>query len=241
MSELKLQGAVRGNTMEPAMQVLQVTAVLALGAAAVLMSRPARAADTVYTDQATFIAATSGAATESFETLDGVSRGLAPIVAPRFTVSTTGTPIGVQTGPDTPDPGFGAAATDGTHYVSVYLPSQAQGTITFTLSGPSSAFGLALLDVGEAQGTVTLTTNAGGYSGGQQVLSFPGGAPSGAVFFAGLMQDLPFTQVSLTVSGIDEAYGLDDVRVLAVPEAGSAAMLAAGLMVVGGLLRRRSS
>jgi PEP-CTERM motif len=212
-------------------------AALALTATTALQ---AGAADALYTSQAAFVADTAAATTESFESLAGTSRGLASIVTPLLTLSTTVTPIGVQTAADSPESGFGAFATDGTHYVSVYRPSTTQGSITFTLPGPSTAFGLALTDIGEASGTVTLTTNAGAYASGGVVLSFPPLSASGATHFAGLTQDLPFSVVTLTVTGLDEAYGLDAVRVMAaVPEPGSALTLLAGLAGLAGLARRR--
>jgi hypothetical protein len=217
-------------------------AALALAAATATTALQAVAADALFTTQAGFVAATAGASTESFESLAGASRSLAPIVAPLFTLSTVATPIGLQVGFNTPDADFGAFATDGTHYVSVYRPNVAQGSITFTLLGPSTAFGLVLTDMGEVSGTVTLTTDSGAYAGGAVLLSFPPTFASGATHFAGLTQDTPFSVVTLTVTGIDEAYGLDAVRVLAaVPEPASALTLLGGLAGLAGFAawRRR--
>jgi hypothetical protein len=202
-------------------------AVLALTAATALQ---AVAADALFTTPAGFAAAAAGATTESFESLAGASRSLAPIVTPSFTLSTVVTPIGLQSGINTPDADFGAFATDGTHYVSVYRPGLAQGSITFTLLGPATAFGMTLTDMGETSGTVTLTTDAGAFASGGLLLSFPPTVASGSTHFIGLTQDLAFSVVTLTVTGIDEAYGLDAVQVLAaVPEPASALTLLGGL------------
>ncbi len=206
--------------------------------ALVAMGLQARAADATYTVQADFDAATAGATTESFETLAGRALGLAAIVAPTLSISTTATPIAVQSAANSPEVGNGAFATDGTHYVLVYRPNLPQGSITFTLPGPSTAFGLALTDIGETAGTITLSTNAGAYASGAQLLSFPPIVGNGAAYFAGLTQNTPFSVVTLTVTGIDESYGLDAVRVLAaVPEPASALTLLGGLFALAGLRR----
>lgn len=211
--------------------------VLALLIASAL---PAGAADALYTSESAFTAAVVGGLTESFESLAGTSRSLEPIVTPLFTLSTVHTPIGLQTGSNIPDTGYGAFATDGTHYVSVYLPNLPQGSITFTLARPSTAFGLAVTDIGETSGTVTLTTDVGAYAGGALLISFPHAVASGGADFIGLTQDTPFSVVTLTVTGIDEAYGVDAVRVLsAVPEPASALTLLAGMAALAALRRRR--
>lgn len=201
----------------------------------------AQAADGTFTSEAAFAAAAGGMVMESFETLAAQVRSLASVAAPLFTVSTTSTPIGLQVGADSPLPGFGAAATDGSHWLSAYVPGVPQGTIRFTLLAPTTAFGFNLLDANEVAGTVSLRTGAGAYAGGVTLIDGSGGAPSGNVLFVGITQATPFTTVDLTVSGVDEAYGVDRVFLSAVPEPAPAALLLCGLAGLAGLSTRRQT
>ena len=199
----------------------------------------AQAADGTFTTESAFAAAAGSTVMESFETLAGQARGLASVVAPLFTVSTSSTPIGLQVAPDSPLPGFGAAATDGSHYLSAYLPNLPQGTIRFTLLAPTTAFGFNLLDANEAAGSVSLRTSAGAYANGVTLINSSGGAPNGNVLFVGITQATPFTTVDLTITGVDEAYGVDRVFLSAVPEPGQAALLLTGLTTLVCTARRR--
>ena len=76
----------------------------------------------------------------------------------------SGALLGVQTGPDSPETGFGSAATHGSHYLFSYQPNVATGTLQFSFATPTSAFGLNLIDVGEVTGEILLQTNNGGQS-----------------------------------------------------------------------------
>ncbi|MFG6462419.1 PEP-CTERM sorting domain-containing protein [Roseateles sp. DXS20W] len=208
-------------------------------ALALLGAATAQAADGSFGDAASFLASAGSTAMESFENQPGRRRELTPIDTPLFTIGTTTTPIGVQVGPDAPSTGFGAHAVgDGSRYLSVYLAGQPQGPITFQLAAPATAFGLYLVDVGETSGQIIFKTNAGAFSGtGLSVDATP--QPDGGVRFLGFTQTQAFTQVTLTVTGIDEAYGVDQVYVSAVPEPASALLMSLGLAGLLAARRRR--
>jgi PEP-CTERM motif len=197
----------------------------------------AQAANSTFNTEASFVAAAGAAVIESFETTAPRSRSTASVATPRFTVSGGSTPIGVQNGADSPDPGFGALATDGARYLSVYLPNQPQGTLQFDLTQPTTSFGFNITDVGEATGVITLRTDTGAYIAGINLASFPPSFGNGNVQFFGLTQTVPFTKVFLTVTGLDDAYGLDKIYITAVPEPTTAMLLALGLAAL--VIKRR--
>jgi hypothetical protein len=197
----------------------------------------ALAADSVFTNEGSFAAAAGAAAIESFETTAPRLRSTAPLVTSRFTLTGGATPIGVQSGVDNPEPAFGASATDGLRFVSVYLPNQPQGTLVFDLLTPAKAFGFNITDVGEASGVVTLRTDAGAYAAGINVGTYPPTFGNGNVQFFGLTQDVAFTRVFLTVTGLDDAYGLDKIYITAVPEPTTALLMGLGAAALW--MRRR--
>jgi hypothetical protein len=208
-------------------------------AVALLNAATAQAVDASYNTEQAFVSAASATVIESFETLAGRGRTMAPVVTANFTVSTENAPIGVQTAANAPSPGYGSAAVDGRQYLSIYLADVAPGSISFTLAAPSTSFGLYLTDLGEVAGEVRLQTNAGAFSGGVLVAQFPPLVGEGQRLFFGFTQNVAFTQVTLTVTGLDEAYGLDKVYVSAVPEPAAAGLMLAGLGVAGIAARSR--
>jgi hypothetical protein len=212
-------------------------AVCACTAVYVALPSSATAADATFTTEAAFVAAAGATRLESFETVATGLRGSAPVAAPLFTVTGLTAPIGVQSGPNTPNDGFGAGATDGTRYLSVYLPNQPQGTLRFDLASATTVFGFNIMDVGETTGTVSIRTNSGAFSSETLLASYPPNLGNGNVQFFGLTQNLPFTQVFVTVSGSDDAFGIDKVSVIAVPEPAAALLLLVGLVA----LRRLTS
>ena len=132
-------------------------------------------------------------------------------------------------------------ATHGSRYLFSWLPGQPSGTLRFDFQTPTLAFGLNLTDLGEVTGEVRLDTNNSGLPASTVVYTFgssnlPG---NGSVLFAGVSQDTPFSSVTLTITGVDEAYGVDKVYVQSVPEPGEWAMMLAGLVPLVGIARRR--
>jgi hypothetical protein len=222
------------------MSVFRLSAVVLKLSAALMACAavgPVWAVNSVFSTETSFVAAAGAASIESFETTAPRVRGTAPVSTALFTLTGGSTPIGVQSGVDNPEPAFGAVATNGVRFVSVYLPNQPQGTLVFDLLSPARAFGFNITDAGETSGVVTLRTDTGAYAAGIDVASYPPGLANGSVQFFGLTQDQPFTRVFLTVTGLDEAYGLDKVYVTAVPEPTTVSLTVAGLAVV--LAKRR--
>jgi hypothetical protein len=210
------------------------------------------AADATFTSESLFQAAAGTTVLESFESVAARARANTPVVAPLLTVNPLdGAMIGIQDGANSPGSGFGSYATEGTRYLLSYVDPvpgvfpgpdvlQPTGTLHFALNGPARAFGLTITDVGEVNGTVVLRTGNGGFVGGVTLLSFPPTAGNGGQFFIGLTQDESFTDVYLTVSAPDEAFGVDRLLVASVPEPAEYALLLAGLVLVGAAVRRRA-
>jgi PEP-CTERM motif len=176
---------------------------------------------------------------ESFETTAPRLRSTDPLATPLFTLTGGTTPIGVQSGINMPEEAFGAVPTNGLRFLSVYLPNQPQGTLVFDLTSPAKAFGFNITDVGETAGVITLRTDTGAYAAGITVATFSSNLGNGNVQFYGLTQDQPFTRVFLTVTGLDDAYGLDKIYVTAVPEPGSVLLMALGVAALVRQARRR--
>ena len=218
---------------------LRSLSILAIAVCATGLLPSAQAANARFSTEAAFVAAAGSTVIESFEALAARNRVLSPVTTPLLLVTPGVAPLGVQTGPNSPENGFGAAATDGTHSLSVYLPNLPQGLLRLDSASPTTVFGLNLIDLGESAGTVSLRTNVGAFAGGITVFSFPPLFANGTVFFIGLTQDVAFSTVFLDVSGVDDAYGIDKVYMAPVPEPATALSLLAGSAVLGLWAKRR--
>ena len=223
------------------------TAILtALGASLLALGTPASATfaigPSVYEDEASFTSANPGLGFESFELVAGRPRSGSAVVTGGFTVTPVGSALlGVQTSATAPEDGFGSGATHGNRYLFSYLANQPTGSLRFDFTTPTLSFGLNLTDIGEAAGEIQMQTDTSGSSEPLVVRGFGGNdlLPNGSVLFIGLTQDMPFTSVTLTITGNDEAYGLDKVYVQSVPEPGEWAMMLAGLVPLAVMARRR--
>jgi PEP-CTERM motif len=221
----------------------RISACSLVAASAYLIPGLAHAANATFSVEGSFAAAAGAATIEGFETTAARLRSTAALTTSLFTLTSGTTPIGVQSGVNTPEDAFGAVATDGVRFVSVYLPNQPQGSLVFDLSTSATAFGFNITDAGETSGVITLRTDTGAYASGINVATFPPGFGNGNIQFYGLTQDQPFSRVFLTVTGNDEAYGLDKIYVTsvsAVPEPATALLMAAGFAVLYGARRRHT-
>ena len=96
----------------------------------------AQAAQTTLLTESGFVAAASAVSIKSFEATTARLRGMAALITPLLTLTGGTTPIGVQSAINSPEEAFGAVATDGVRFASVYLPNQPQGTLVFDLAAP---------------------------------------------------------------------------------------------------------
>jgi PEP-CTERM motif len=201
-----------------------------------------QAANATFVTEGSFAAAAGAFSIESFEATAARVRSTSALVTPLLTVTGGTAPIGVQSGVNNPEEAFGAVATDGVRFISVYLPNQPQGTLVFDLAAPTTAFGFNITDVGETSGAISLRTDTGAYAGGINLATFPPSFGNGNVQFYGLTQDLAFSRVFLTLTGVDDAYGLDKIyvsSVTAVPEPAAVMLMGLGLAAVVLKARRK--
>lgn len=198
------------------------------------------ASNLTFTSEAAFDAAAGATVLESFESLTAQVRATGtPVVTSLFTLSSPAAGLGVLNGPTSPQDGFGAFATDGVNYVSAYRPNEPLGTLTFDLTASALAFGLDLTDIEVTGSQIRISTDVGFFAGGVTLETVSANNANGSLRFFGITQDQAFSRVFLTITGNDEAAGLDSIKVAPapVPLPAPALLLGSGLAALG--LRRR--
>ena len=139
------------------------------------MSGWVQAANDTVRVESGFTAATRSALIESFEPAALRVRSTALSVTSLFNLTVGSTLIGAQRGVNNLEEAFGALATDGLRFVSVYLPNQPQGTLVFDLTSSATTSGFNITDVREIAGVITLRSDTGAYAAGINVVTFPRG------------------------------------------------------------------
>jgi hypothetical protein len=219
------------------------------------LASPAIAAPTVYfgenltpgqavsgapvTARASFLAQLSGVSTENFE---GIASGTSP-TSINFAGSAGNIVASFAPGSGivTSAIGAGRFATSGINYFSV------SSSFSTTFSTPIAAFGFYGTDVGDFNGSLTVTLIHS--TGPNTVLTVANtvNAPDGALLFFGVIDTAnPFVRINFgnTSTGVD-FFGFDDItvgdirQVTGVPESSTWMMMIAGFGIVGGAMRRR--
>jgi PEP-CTERM motif len=203
---------------------------------AVLLANHATAAITIYSSESAFVLATAPSQFESFESSAARTRGSSIINTTHFSILPVSGLVGIQDGVDSPESGFGAFATDGNRYLFSYVPSSNPGSLVFTFTAPVVAFGFTMIDLGEAASTISALTGVG-ETASPVLLGTYENLANGNVGFIGFQQDTPFTELTLAFTGLDEAFGIDAVRV-AVPEPTSLLGLMTSLVIFASRRRR---
>ena len=192
----------------------------------------------IFTDETSFLAATSGLSFESFEALTATnSAGITTVEPTDFTI-THSNPVDGQNLAVWDSYGAGTYATDGDNYVrwgygsnSMYIDFDASmGTIGFTMTDA--------LDVATS-GSIIFSNNAGQ----SETIAMGQLAPSNELFF-GFIGDFQFTHVTIEDTMTGDVFGIDGVHYGAqvIPEPTTMLMLGglgAGLASTRKLRRKK--
>ena len=188
-------------------------------------------APTVYSDYSSWASATgSSFTTETYDTYDFSGGGLnyrflgtqTTLGSTHYDYGSQGTAVGI----------FGVSAAysgDATYHLSNYLEWQVGGVLKITLAGPVTSIAFDFGDVGSGPaGKFEVAIGSSIYSAT--------GIQDQYGFF-GIVSDTSFN--TITISSNLSYASIDNLRVAAVPEPETYAMLLAGLGLVGALARRR--
>ncbi len=159
---------------------------------------PSSRADTVFTDEASFLAVVGSAILESYEDLpvDNQSSQHQVLFLDDFDLSGRDVDLSVND-----IPAFGQFATDGANYVR----STNGATLTWAFDSPQLSFATDIIDWGDfGIGTLLFSTDTGAIV---QVATAP--LPDGHVEFFGFLSDTPFTEVVLSHDREGESWAID--------------------------------
>jgi hypothetical protein len=217
------------------MRLLSSVSLVVPAALAVLASvAPSVQAQTVFTSEAAFTAATTST---TLVTFDGFPFGSAPLTSGGVTLSD-------------PENGANLVSVDSNFFGSGNVMAAATTLslpplLTISLSAPVTALGINVIDLG----TISPTTLGFTLSNGNTGTFFSNflGAPLG-VLFAGVTTTTPFSSITFSNSAIGDAVGFDNLRfgtnaaaVNPVPEPSEwLAMGMAGTSLMGLMIRARS-
>ena len=215
---------------------LQLVASVLLLSLYFLLPIRARAALITFSDENTFLIAAGSTTLESFESLADGAFSSAPIVAGALTL----TPLDAGQIHVRSTPTGGHFPTDGVKYVEFGDPALAPGgRLQFSFAEPETSFGLSITDWGDqsSAGSLSIQTNAGEASSGVLIAVNPPQVASGGQLFFGLIQNTPFTSVTLISTTASDGMGIDEIHFKPLPEP-SGALLMVGLLMAGGRFRR---
>ena len=219
----------------PAARPARRTTIALSAILAILAGTSARAEFTVFDDRAEFLAATLQSTTESFDSWvkdTGFHTNAVDVGA--FTLSMTPGAGTIYNLIDAPPQKSNSTNLNGTTHLMVFTDTGID--LTFSFDQPITAFGADFKGINdEFERTL--------FSAGGVFITVPGEPVNLQLTFFGFTSDTPFD--SLTFHGVrNDIYGIDDVtfgtalRVPAVPEPGSMAMLGIGLAGVAAARRR---
>lgn len=203
--------------------------------------------------RAQFFTRLTGVTTESFE---GYAAGTGAPLAIAFPGTGTATLTGngaVASVTGTGTNGAGRYAVTGTRYFEATSATSGAPTFAISFSDPVSAFGFYGTDIGDfgSQLSLRFTLVGGGFSTWTLPYTATNGTDTGrdgSLLYAGFVGANAFTRVEFLGTSSDDIFGFDDMTIANVsqvlpptttPEPGTVALVAGGLVVLAGVVRRR--